>query len=244
MAASGKPLNISKQRYIFALMRREVRWVLGPIYLATGIVDAIYRPDLAPTWIALRAVFVVVLWFAIWPLRSKRFRERYSNHFAIALTALAANIVNFMIYQSGGIHSFYHIGVILTIFAGVQVFRLTQAHAFYVSMISYSPTILINIVSAGPDDVTKALVHSTFLVTLTSLTYVMRFAEERDDSGRAARTLGLRIELEKLRRTEFLKKHFPPELRARVESGAARLERRRIVESAVVGFVDITSSTA
>jgi class 3 adenylate cyclase len=235
-------LNLQIRRTIFEHLRREVRFICVPIFLSFGIVDYFYFPQFFWTWFALRCSFALVIIFCFEALKIRNIRNHYSQHIVVLATTWVTVVVNCMIFQSGS--SVYVTGMIMAHLAGNQLLRVSRPYWLAGILLAYVPCSFAIFFSSDPTDYKFTILQSCFLGTGAMLSYVFSSTESFAQSLWTRNRITMNHELTKLNRSEFLKKNFPPGLRAKIEDGSLKLNRHKIVDGALVGFADISSSTS
>lgn len=236
-------LEIRRCRQILQVFRHQARKYAMPVWISFGALDYLYSPLYAPYWFALRLAFAALM-FASPNLIARRVIKRHQLQLYVSfLVVIVGNIINIMVGMSGGATSAYIPGVILTTVTGISLFKLTGRMAVSVSILAYGPCIAIIALSPGVPWELR-FVESALLVGMTALSMIFRETDVISDSIWATTRVDMDKELRMLRRTEFLKRHFPAQIRKRIESGSFDIRQKRVVTTAVVGFADISSSTA
>lgn len=236
-------LKIHNTRHIFRVFRYNAIRTVVPLWIAFSIVDYIYRPDMALVWFSLRIISSAV-WMLVLPLIGKRvIKKRYFSHVAIVTSAIVANSLNVMIAMSGGASSAYIPGIILVTVTCVALFRFEWRHATILNVLCYAPCITVIMLSEHVPWSQK-IVESSLLVGMMVLSLFFREVDTRTEGIWATTRLGLDKELRMMKKTEFLKRHFPANFRKKIETGEINLRQRKMMGTAVVGFADITASTA
>lgn len=228
---------------MFSRYRTHMRLYAGLIYASFAAVDFLYMPEKAPLWLALRLIFVAYIWGSFGLLAKRAFYRRRIEWFAIGAVFVACSPINFMIYQSGGYESLYVPGLILCTITGIQIFRLDRVQAAVAQALSYLPAMCIILATAGLTHMKTAAIVSSFLFGMMVLSWVYGSSDEAVTRAWLKSRAATKRELERLRKTEFLKSHFPQHIREEIEQGTLILSKQTLVPGAVVGFADIVSST-
>ena len=215
----------------------------GPVYLAFGICDMIYRPDIAPSWIALRMIFVITSFVIFYALVKSPFLRKHIQWVAAAFISLSCLLIDVMISQSGGYQSLYTTGLILCATTGLQIFRLRRWQSMATLVVSYMPAVAIILLTVPPAEVHLAVIQASFLVGMTLLSTIYGKSEERVDKLWAKSRELANAEIERHQRTEILKRHFPKVIRDEFEKQAGLIVGKKVLENAVVGFADIVASS-
>jgi class 3 adenylate cyclase len=236
-------LRTHNQRHIFRVFRYNAQKTVVPLWMCFSLVDFIYRPDLWLVWFFIR-IFSSLVWLVIpWLMAQKVVKRRHFRLTGIVASAIVANSLNIMIAMSGGASSAYIPGVILVTVTCVALFRFEWRHATILNVLCYAPCITVIMASDGVLWSQK-IVESSLLVGMMLLSLFFREADNRTEGIWATTRLNLDQELKMMRRTEFLKRHFPANFRKKIENGEINLRQRKMIGTAVVGFADITASTA
>ena len=236
-------LKIHNTRHIFRVFCNNAIRTVIPLWLAFSIVDFIYRPDLTIFWFGLR-VFSCVIWILVPTLIGKKIIKRKNLTLtAIIASAIVANCLNVMIAMSGGASSAYIPSVILVTVTCVALFRFEWRDATILNVLCYAPCITVIMLSETVPWSQK-IVEASLLVGMMVLSLFFREVDARTEGIWATTRLGLDKELKMLKKTEFLKRHFPSNFRKKIETGEINLRQRKMMGTAVVGFADITASTA
>lgn len=231
------------RRHIFNRYRTDMRWYASAVYMSFGIVDYIYRPDLAPKWWLLRLAFVVYVWSTFALLARRAALRHRIEIFAIGSIVAACLPISYMIHESGGYLSLYVPGLILCSITGVQIFKLNRYQSAITQAIAYFPTLGMLLSTIGTDDAKTGLISGSFLLGMVLLSWIYGSSNERVDRAWARSRAETKTELERLQKTEFLKNHFPQHIREEIEKGVLQLDKQSLISDAVVGFADIISST-
>lgn len=235
----------SYKRHIFKVFRHELRFFMAPIFVVFGVLDFIYRPDLAPTWLIYRATFPVAVFGLFELLKNRSLRDKHFRKIVIGTIFLSSNIVNLMVAESGGWQSLYITGLILITTTGNALFRLNRRDTLLANLGSYLPAVAICFWSGYKDgQLVPACAQASFLVGITALEWIYKAGQYSVEQFQARLGKVMEREIQELRRNDFLKKHFPAKLRKELDLGSDKLFEKRIIPSAVVGFADITSSTS
>ena len=235
-----------KQRiaYVFKAHRRPLRFTVGPAYLAFSVVDYLYLPQYWHEGLVLRIIWYSLVLASVPLLKVKRIRERYSEQISATLNMSACWIIDWLIWRSGGYQSLYVTGLILVNVTGLQLMSFSRRHALIINIGSYLPAVLVILVSAKAEVAFVATVQAAFLLGMLMLTWFYKTAEDKSKAILAKRQSIMFNEVQALRRTEYLKQHFPATLLKQIESGELDLSGKKVHPTAVVGFADISSSTA
>lgn len=241
--ASHENLNRSVNRHIFDRLRRHIRFAASAVYMLFGVFDYMYAPEHFKLWIALRCCFVISV-FGLFEA-AKRFKSvRIRMQWVAAMTiAFACWPISIMIYQSGGVHSFYLAGLILIGTTGLQVFRLRKQMALISLAASFLPAIVICFATVATEEIHLAFIQSGFLIGMIILSFIYGASEEQLDIWWAKYKKITKAELQRYQRTEILKNHFPKVIRDSFEQNPGSIFQKKIIENAVVGFTDIVASS-
>lgn len=237
-------MRIQRRRHIFSRYRYHLLKLVVPVFVGFSVVDWLYMPDQFWLWLCFRLVFVALAFVFFRLLRMGKVRRQHSESIAVATTLIGSWVVNLMILQSGGFQSLYLPGLILVTTTGIEMFRLNSRESFLAHFFSYFPTLFILFYSAGNAEWRTALIQSSFLLGISVLSGIYRASEDTVLQIWANSVVRASNELEKHRRTEFLKNHFPIQIREDIEKGTEIIQKRKIIKNAVAGFADIMSSTA
>ena len=231
------------RRHIFHAWRIHLRFLIAPLFVAFSVVDFMYAPELALAWLALRLGFLAFV-FAAFELmaRSSAIRRR-ASFLAAAATVLSSAVVSVMIGQTGVEHSLFIPGLILCATTGLQVFKLPRAQALATQCLSYGPVAALLFEHAWRTGTQAPLITVALLAGMGLLTTIFGLSDKDLLWAFMRNGATSREELTRLRRSEYLKAHFPPSLRALIEDGALTLEKQLLLPSALIGFADIASST-
>jgi hypothetical protein len=236
-------LEIRRSRQILQVFRNHARKYAMPVWLSFGALDYLYSPKHAWLWFILRLMFAGLMVASPLLIAQRVIKRHNLQLYASFLVVVVGNIINVMVAMSGGATSAYIPGVILTTVTGISLFKLTGRMAVTVSVLAYGPCIAIIALSPGVPWELR-FVESSLLVGMTTLSMIFRETDVISESIWATTRVDMDRELRMLRRTEFLKRHFPAQIRKRIESGSFDMRQKRVVTTAVVGFADISSSTA
>lgn len=212
-----------------------------PMFLLFGIMDALYKPEKAVEWICLRIVFAISFSIGLLLLRKKNFRESYSQHLIVFQQVLACSILNYMIYSSGGFHSLYLIGLILTSLIAVNIFRISPKFTISSLVLSYAPTLGIIVYTAERWE--HALLYVFYFASVNLLSYIFSVQNFKSLLRGTLKESSLKDQVMKFERSEILKRQFPKSLREVIENGN-NIPERKFIANAVVGFADISNSTS
>lgn len=236
-------LKCHNNRHIFRVFRHNAKKTVIPLWLSFSAVDLIYRPDLWLIWFAIR-FFSCAVWLVVpWLIGRKIIKRKHFPMTGVVASGIVANALNIMIAMSGGASSAYIPGVILVTVTCVALFRFDWKHATLLSVLCYAPCIYV-IMSSHGVLWSQKFVESSLLVGMMALSLFFREADTWTEGIWAASRLTLDKEVKMMRRTEFLKRHFPAHFRHKIENGQVDLRKRKMLGTAVVGFADITASTA
>lgn len=236
-------LEIRRRRQILQVFRHHAKRYALPVWLSFSGLDYLYSPTHWRTWLILRLIFAAFLLVTPTLIARQWLARKHLSLYAVFLAVLVGNIVNIMVAMSGGATSAYIPGVILTTVTGISIFKLSGKMAASISLLTYGPCIGI-IALSGDVNWQLRFVESALLIAMTTLSMIFRETDHLSDSIWATTRVDLDKELKMMRRTEFLKRHFPAQIRKRIESGKLDMRQKRVVTTAVVGFADISSSTA
>ena len=231
------------RRHIFRCFRKERRWFIAPLYVSFSIVDYIYSPEHAPMWLIGRLAFFGAVLIGFQLLKNPKIRRNHSFTIAATTVILANNLINWMIYQTGGATSLYLTGLILVTTTGIELLRLSRRQGLYVNIASYLPTLVILGLSTTANNWAPTLIQASFLGWMTLLSWVFRGRLDVVATTWARARNNLEQMMRKLQRTEFLKEHFPPQLRERIENGLENIPAKQVLSMAAIGFADIGAST-
>lgn len=233
----------SNQRHIFSRFRFHIRYLAGPIYVSFAFFDYLYQPDHIAFWFGLRLFFWASTFFAFGLAVKFIFFRRNIEWLATAMISLSCLLIDVMIYQSGGYRSLYVTGLILCSTTGLQIFRLRQGPSLVALLLSYLPAVAIIMLTAPRSDLNLALIQSGFLLGMTVLSTIYGKSEEQVDKLFARFKAVANAEIERHRRTEILKRHFPKVIRESFEKNPNQSVGRKVLPNAVVGFADIVGSS-
>lgn len=236
-------LRKSSQRHIFSRLRTHIRFMAAPVYMSFLICDYVYRPDLIWSWLGLRLIFVAAAFVVFHFVARSSYLRRHIEWVAAGLISLSCLLIDIMIYQTGGYHSLYTTGLILCATTGLQVFRLRRLPSLFTLTLSYFPAVVIILSTAPAKDLHLAIIQSSFLMGMTVLSSIYGKSEEQVDKFWARTRQIANAEVERLRRTEILKRHFPKMIRDDFEKNPNSVIGRKYFENAVVGFADIVASS-
>ena len=132
--------------------------------------------------------------------------------------------------------------LILCTEAFVRIFGMSRTWALASRLGCYLPAIfvLLNLASVNIGDIAATC---GLMIGLAPIAWLYESSEEKLKWAWFKSHELTRQELEKKRRTDVLKNHFPAQLREMIEMGTLVLENQIVIKSAVVGFADIVSST-
>lgn len=229
-------------RHIFHVWRVHLRLYVAPLFVAFALVDFIYFPDRAWSWLAIRGSFLAFTWIAFEAAARFAAIRRQLVLLGALETIAACTAVNVMIAQSGGAVSLYLPGLILCATTGVQLFKLPRLYSFIAQLGCYGPAVAILLLPLESGS-TAPLVSASFLCGMFVLTMIFGLSDEQVTRMWVQSRLLAQLEVDRMRRTEILKAQFPPSLREKIECGTLSLEKQTIVPNAIVGFADIVSST-
>jgi class 3 adenylate cyclase len=228
--------------HVFRVHRRLLRYYTTPFFVLFAVVDFFYAPDKAPLWLLLRLSVLVATW-ALFAIMVRFGWARRKIKVWTVLWTYVAVVLSPMIYATGGGSSPYLGGALSCSVCIVLMFNFSRAWAIASQVLFMIPISIAILLKDGetnfPTAVTAIACFSAIVILAAigsssgeQLNRVWRRAQKRT-----------RSELERGRRSEFLKSHFPPALREEIESGRLVLGRRTVVPNAVVGFADLIGST-
>ncbi|MFZ3231489.1 MAG: adenylate/guanylate cyclase domain-containing protein [Pseudobdellovibrio sp.] len=241
--AITKKIRNFKNRYIFSRYKFHLRKLVAPFFVSFSIVDYCYSPENIAKWFSYRLLFFIFVWLTFIPFVKSRKCRNYIQAYVSLITILACNIVNVMVYQSGGYFSRYYVGVILCAVAGIQLFKLNKIYSFIVQGLAYAPLIAILILTAPSDQLRLGIIQSLFFVGMAILSYIFGSSDEDNLSMLIKMKQKMKVEIERLNKTEMLKKFFPSVVRKEIESNPDIIGKKKKVCDVVVGFADISNST-
>jgi class 3 adenylate cyclase len=236
-------LEIRRRRQIMQVFRQHAKRYALPVWLSFSGLDYLYSPEHWLSWLGLRVIFAVLILISPTLIARKIVPRKFLGLYAVVLAVVVGNLINIMVAMSGGATSAYIPGVILTTVTGISLFKLNGKMAIATSLLTYGPCIGI-IALSGDASWQIRLVEAALLIAMSTLSAIFRETDQISDSIWATTRVDMDKELRMMRRTEFLKRHFPAQIRKRIESGNLDMRQKRVVTSAVVGFADISSSTA
>ncbi len=236
-------IRVFKTRFMFSRYKFQLRFLVAPFFVLFGLLDYWYQPEKVATWVAYRLIFFAAVWLLFIPIvKYRKHRRLIQIHLAI-ITALACNIINVMIYQSGGYSSKYFIGVILCAVAGSQLFKLNKSYSFAVQVLAYAPTIWILIHTSPGSELKNSIIQALFFVGMAILSYIFGSSDEDNTSILIKIRQKMKVEIQRLNKTEMLKRFFPLVVRNEIESNPDAVTKKRKMANMVVGFADISNST-
>jgi class 3 adenylate cyclase len=237
-----KKIQLAHKRFVFSRFRNHLVLLVSPIFVLFGLVDYLYKPELFHQWLLYRIFFLLVVVLCYFNLHKNFLKQRimFLSSFFIVL---AANIVNVMIYQSGGIASIYTTGVILCTVAGLQLFKFNRYSSSVIQVFCYGPTVILLMTSYQKNQINIAIIQSLFLICMILLSYVYGASDDKNVEFLARMREKMRSEIVKLNKTERLKKFFPSIIRKQIEDNPDSIERKRKIDNLIVGFADMTNST-
>lgn len=229
--------------HMFKAYRGPLRYIGAPMFVLCSVADYMHMPEEAPSWLLVRLAVFAYVWISFDIIAKFSWARRRINYFLFTLICFVSFFCNLTIYDSGGVGSPYLPGLLVASSAFILMFRLGRLGGVLSQFIICGPGIAILFYLAEPHQMMDAFVSSTFYLCMVGVAAMGQFSGEElmkvwNRAQRVAKT-----ELERHRRTEFLKKHFPPSIRQEVESGTFNLQRRTMLPSAVVGFADIIASS-
>ena len=237
-----KRILLGHKRFVFSRFRKQLFYVLSPIFVFFSLVDYFYKPELFQDWFFYRLIFLFAVSVAYFNLK----RAIIKNNIlfvSASLIVLASNLVNVMIYQSGGFSSIYPTGVILCTVAGLQLFKFNRFISVLIQLFCYLPTVVLLMTSYKENQFNSAVIQSLFLVGMILLSYVYGSSDDKNVEFLARMSEKMRTEIVKLNKTEKLKKFFPSIIRKQIEDNPDSIERKRKIGRLIVGFADMTNST-
>lgn len=237
-------LRRQNRRHILGCLRRELMWVFAPLYLLFGIFDYLYAPHHVLFWFFLRTLFFSWVLVVNQIIKISIVRKKYLSILASGTIVLASNFINIMIYQSGGFSSLYITGLILTNTTGIEIFRLSRRSSLVANLSSFIPTLIVIWITSKFQNWPIATIQSAFLIWMMMTSWFYRSRLDFIAKTLARVRNSLDKEIRRLHKTEFLKNHFPLHLRKDIEEGLLNLNKNTYLNEAVVGFADLTSSTA
>lgn len=238
-----KAIRKSAQRHIFSRLRFHIRLMAAPVYMLFAICDYVYRPDLVWTWLGLRFFFAFATFAVFYAVVKSSMLRRHIEWPAAALIALSSLLIDIMIYQTGGYQSLYTTGLILCATTGLQVFRLRKLPSLFALTISYIPAAFIILATAPREELHLAVIQASFLIGMTILSTIYGKSEEQVDKFWVRTREIANAEIERHKRTEILKRHFPKIIRDTFEQNPHQVVGKKLFENAVVGFADIVASS-
>ena len=217
--------------------------VIPPAFMAFSILDYFQFPQYAVTWFFLKLIpvgYFLIAWHLL--KRSSKLRQNI-EWFLVPSIVLFAHVSTLTIWQTGSFRSPYILSLPVICYAGVYAFGLRKIPAVITHFVSFAPASVLFVAGASQEDLGASFAPGALLLMLSVFHWL--FSTDEDQLKLVATRVRERTqdELVKLRRTQFLSKHFPPKLRNLIESGEQQLPERRIHPYAVVGFADITNST-
>ncbi len=238
-------LKRNAQRHIFSRYRSHIRYYGSLVFLSFSLVDYLFKPDLFFEWLSFRVSFVLFVYIMFFFMAKYRAVRVLGTEIAISTIWFACATITWMIFRSGGGHSLYGKGLILVAVMGTQIFRLNRIDSLKANLGVYLPTIIIYFLSffRGESEFRLVLIQSSFLVGMTLLGYIYGLSDDQIAHRWTKQKKKITDELEVARRTDFLKRHFSPTLRGKIEAGLVSIEKRQLVPNAVVGFADMSAST-
>lgn len=234
----------TRKRFIFNRQRTYMRFLVGPVFLAFSFVDYIYQSKYFYSWTACRLIFFLYVWGSFYYLSKKSLLRKYIEWNAVFLVVLASSIVNLMIYQSGGYESRYTMGTILCVITGINIFKLNKFYGGIAQSLSYIPAIIIVLLSASSNNFKDASIVAVFYVGMFLLSFILGQSDEAYVNEQLIVKSKMKKEIDKLNKSEMLKKHFPAIVRLEIEKNPESVAKKREVENLIIGFADISNSTA
>lgn len=241
-APDAKQAKYKIRRHIFMAYRHTGVRVAVPMFLLFGVMDILYRPDLAPLWIGLRFGFALSFLAGLPLLAKDWFRNRYSQHIIVLQQVVACTILNIMIAMSGGYSSLYVVGLILTSLIAINIFKISPAFTLFSLTLCYVPTLGIIALTAGTTNWIVPTLYTFYFTSLGLLCFLYSSDQLRFLLKGVEKETDLRTQLKAFQRSEILKRQFPESLRKVLESGL-NIPQRKFIPNAVVGFADITNSS-
>lgn len=239
----GKRSDKGINRHLFSRFRRHIRFGASAVYLLFGIFDYLYAPQYFLEWMALRTVWVGLVFLIYFGLCRSRKLRSHMLFFSCAVLVLACWPIVWMIYRTGGHASLYTTGLILCGVTGLQVFRMRRVPALATLAASFLPAVAVIFATAKSDDLPVAIIQSGFLMGMIALSYVYGASEEQVDMSWHRFKRVTQDAIEKMQKTEILKSHFPKVIRDTFERDPSFIMQKRIHPNAVVGFADIVASS-
>lgn len=236
-------LKSAANRHIFSRFRHHVRLWASLVFIGFSFFDYLYRSDYFTQWLFYRIITVVavnLLFFCCIKLKSLR---KKMESVAVAVICLYCWPIAIMIFDSGGYKSIYITGLILCGTTGLQLFRLRGRMALYALTIAYLPAIVVIFNNIHLDELKTAILQSGFLIGMVVLSSIYSKSEDQVDRWWMKFRRLANDEIQRLRKTEILKNHFPQVIRETFEKNPEKIFMRKIFPNAVVGFADIVSSS-
>ncbi len=237
-------IDLFKSRFIFSRYRFHLRKLVGPFFFSFVLLDYWYMPENALRWGIYRAIYLVIILVGFIPIVKYRKVRLQLEKISCLVTVLACNVVNLMIYESGGYSSKYFIGVILCAVAGTQLFKQNRFYGFVTQAFSFIPLIFITLSSVDVGvDLKNAIIQSLFLIGMAVLTYIFGSSEDSNTAVLLKIKDKMRRELEKMQKTENLKRFFPIVIRNEIENNPSVIGKKKKMKNIIIGFADIVNST-
>jgi adenylate cyclase len=229
--------------HTFRAYRTALRFIGAPLVIACSVVDFAHMPSHAPSWLMARIFLALYVWASFYIMAKFAKARRQIGFFLGLLIILLSGFCNLTIYDSGGVVSPYLPGLCVASSGIILMFRLGRLGSVLSQLVICGPAIFIMYHLSEPSQLMSVVVAGSFYLCMVGVAAMGTVSSEELQKvfQKAYRTA--KTEIERHRRSEFLKNHFPPNIREQIESGTFSLNKKEVVRNAVVGFADIIGST-
>lgn len=229
--------------HTFRAYRTALRFIGAPLFILCSFMDFMHMPQHAPSWLAVRIAISCYVWISFAAIAKYSWARRRIEVFLSILIVLVSAFCNLTIFDSGGVTSPYLPGLCVASSGIILMFRLGRWGGVISQLVICGPAIFCMYYLATPDQMMNVVVAGSFYLCMTGVAAMGTVSSEElqkawNKTYRIAKT-----EVERHRRSEFLKGHFPPAIRADIEAGTCKLAKKSAIDNAVVGFADIVGST-
>lgn len=193
--------------HIFQIFRTTLRFGATPLVLCLAAPDFYFMPDEAWLSFLTSAAIAVYIWLAFAVMVKYERARRNISLFVYSLVVLFSLQINLFIYKTDGVASPYIAGIFMSSCAFICLFRIGKLGAVLSQIMLCGPTIALLFLFSSPDQIEKVYVVAPMLASMVFVAFISHNGhhELRKIFERARRMTA--NEIERHRRTEFLKSH-------------------------------------
>lgn len=212
------------------------------VWLCFILADYLYSAEHWITWMVLRVIAATFFVISYYIIKNEKIKNQ-TNNIIILNIWMTTSVINFMVFQTGGAKSLYLPGIMLCTVFMTSIFRLNRTNSFISGLGSFGVTLVIILLASDSSEWVPIVIQSAYQIGMWVLLTVLGDSENSQLTKSIAKIIKKEETISKFENTKFLTNYVPPSLRSQLETKGSQVDKRIILTSGVVGFLDISNST-